>query len=93
MSYGRGTCGGVECVLKYFWVRDTSINDNGKIHFSFPNTLKFNTLLFEEGNQYSQYLNLLLNIIEWYEVDLNIVGINPGDLGNDSFKTYVETIV
>ena len=64
ITNGKVTCGCVACVFQYFWAGDVFVVGNIKIYFPFPNTLKFNTLLFDEGNQYSQYLNLLLNIIE-----------------------------
>ena len=57
-----------------------SIFGNGKIHFSFPQNLELNTVLFEETNKYRQYSYLPPNFIEEYEVEFKVTGFNTGYL-------------
>ena len=65
----------------------------GKMNFSLTQNLKPNTALFEGTNQYRKYSHLFHNMIEEYEVELKLMGFNPGELGTHICRKVVAIMV
>ena len=93
ISDGKGTRWSTKYVCQSFLSIYMSCVFNCKVIFFIITDLKSNTVIFEGTNHFSKYSYMFLNIIQEYEVELEVLGGNSSDLGIHSCSKFVATIV